>query len=67
MAHPEKGFCSGIFPTESVLERIAAVTRAVICCSESAIFEGFFVGAGGSTGGTDEWDGFAAPVDQSGN
>ena len=65
-ARPEKGFCSGVFPRESVFVRTAAVTRAVICASVSAILENFFVTCGG-TGGTDECDGPAVLVVQSGN
>ena len=65
-ARPEKGFCSGVFPTESVFVRTAAVTRAVICASVSAILDDFFLGCGG-TGGTEECEGPAALVDQSGN
>ena len=66
LARPEKGFCSGTFPTESVFERTAAVTRAVICASVSAIFDDFFCVDGG-TGGTDEFGGPTALGDQSGS
>ena len=50
-----------------MFERIAAITRVVICCSLSAIFDDFLDGAGGSTGEADDYDGPVALVDQSGS
>ena len=61
-AHLERGFCSGTFPTESMFEWIAAVTRVVIWCSVSTIFDNFFDGADGGTSGADGYDGPAALV-----